>query len=153
MLNKFSNQPRTTGLMAMVGGFGVFLYTAFFCALLLLPLVGADTQGTVIERKQAPDVNVEGRQTNTFHDVSVVQYVDAAGKKHTFEADGNLPNTVRVRYLTFLPDTSTIVTESTPLEGAAYGFGAILGFAAGVQGAMWLFKKQNAASAGSLATN
>ncbi|MBI5080592.1 MAG: hypothetical protein HZB17_04710 [Chloroflexi bacterium] len=64
-----------------------------------------------------------------------------------------MPNTVRVRYLTFLPDTSIIVTESTPLEGAAYGFGAILGFAAGAQGAMWLFKKQNAASAGSLATD
>ena len=153
MLNKFSNQPRTTGLMAMVGGFGVFLYTAFFCALLLLPLVGADTQGTVIEHKQAPDVNVEGRQTNTFHDVSVVQYVDANGKKHTFEVNDNLPNMVKVRYLTLLPDTSTIVTESTPFEGAAYGFGAILGFAAGAQGAIWLFKKQNAASAGSLATN
>ncbi len=152
-MNKFSGQPRSAGLIAMVGGFGVFLYTGFFCALLLLPWAGADTQGTVIERKQAPDVNVEGRQTSTFHDVSVVQYLDAAGKPHTFEEDANLPNTVKVRYLSLLPDTSTIVTESTPLEGAAYGFGAILGLAAGVQGAMWLFKKQNAASAGSLATN
>ena len=153
MLRKFSDQPRTTGLIAMVGGFGVFLYTGFFCALLLLPWLGVDTQGAVIERKQAPDVNVEGRQTNTFHDVSVVQYADASGVKHTFEVDANLPNTVRVRYLTFLPDTSAIVTASTPLEGAAYGFGAILGLAAGVQGALWSFKKQNAASAGSLAMN
>jgi len=152
-MKKISAQPRSAGLLAMVGGFGVFLYTAFYCALLLLPLGGVDTQGTVIERKQAPDVNVEGRQTNTFHDVSVVQYVDASGKKYTFESDDKLPNTVRVRYLTLLPSTSTIVTDSTPLEGAAYGFGAILGLAAGVQGAMWLFKKQNAASAGSLATS
>jgi hypothetical protein len=136
-----TSQPRSTGWLAFVGGLGVFFYTMFFAALLLLPVLSVEAAAVVTERHQAPDVDDRGRVQNTLHDVSIYRYSDAQGMVYMKGVDAKLAETFRVRYLAFMPSVSAIVTETTPYEGAAYAFGAILGLAAAGQGARWLFSR------------
>ncbi|HLF02783.1 MAG TPA: hypothetical protein VI547_12450 [Anaerolineales bacterium] len=131
------------GIGALLVGAGVGLYCLFMFAFLTTP-IGVETRTTVVERFQEQDVSEWGRPRETYHAVSVAEFVDASGAVHRFEEQGALPNTFTVRYLSFKPDTVMIVTENMESLSIGYGFGALVALGIAGQGGVWVFGKRRA---------
>ncbi|MBM4424893.1 MAG: hypothetical protein FJ030_16150 [Chloroflexi bacterium] len=144
MTTESVRQPRSAGLAMMIMGVAVFAYTAFMFAFMILPL-GVETQAQVIERRKEQDVSEWGRPRDTSHDVSVAQYTDAVGAKHTLEKDEYLNDAVTVRYLSFDPENVFVVDSMTQFQGYGYGIAALCALALVGQGGVWLFGRQRAA--------